>query len=67
MDCLRGILHVSTTIGFLSKMVAGRINSVGDPLRIQRMTDHDVDLGDQHTDQVDQDTDPVGQYCCQYV
>ena len=42
-------------------MAAGRINSVGDPLRIQRMTDNDIDQGDQRTDQVDQDTDPVGQ------
>ena len=48
-------------------MAAGRINSIGDPLRIQRMTDRDIDQGDQHTDQVDQDTDPVGQYCGQYV
>ena len=46
---------------------ASRINSVGDPLRIQRMTDHDIDQGDQRTDQVDQDTVPVGQYCGQYV
>ena len=45
---------------FKSKMVAGRINSVRDPLRIQRMTDHDID-------QVDQDTDPVGQCCGKYV
>ena len=52
---------------FKSKMAAGRTNSVGDPLRIQRMTDHDIDQGDQRTDQVDQDTDPVGQYCGQYV
>ena len=48
-------------------MAAGRINSVGDPLRIPRMTHHDIDQGDQRTDQVDQDTDPVGQYCGQYV
>ena len=41
-------------------MAAERINSVGDPLRIQRMTDHDIDQEDQRTDQVDQDTDPVG-------
>ena len=52
---------------FKSKMVAGRINSVCDPLRIQRMTDHDIDQGDQHTDQVDQDTDLVSQCCDQYV
>ena len=48
-------------------MATERINSVGDPLRIQRMTDHDIDQGDQRTDQVNQDTDPVGQYCGQYV
>ena len=48
-------------------MAAGRMNSVGDPLRIQRMPDHDVDQGDQHTDQVDQDTNLVGQYYGQYV
>ena len=48
-------------------MVAERINSVGDPLRIQRMTDHDIEQEDQHTKQVDQDTDPLSQYCGQYV
>ena len=52
---------------FKLKMAAGRENSVGDPLRIQRMTDDDMDQEDQHTEQVDQDTDPVGQYCGQYV
>ena len=46
-------------------MVARRINSVGDPLRVQRMTDHDIDQGDPRTDQVDQETDPVGQCCGQ--
>ena len=51
---------------FKSKIAAGRIYSVGDPLRVQRMTDHDIHQGDQHTDG-DQDTDPVGQYCGQYV
>ena len=55
---------------FKSKMAAGRISSVGDPLRIQRnerMIYRDNDQGDQQTDQADQDTDPVGQYCGQYV
>ena len=63
MDCLRDILHVSTTIGFLFSRQKGkvqikdgsRINSVGDA--IQRMTDQ----VEQDSDQVDQDTDPVGQ------
>ena len=48
---------------FKSMMAAERIG----PLRIQRRTDHDIEQGDQHNDQVDQDTDPVGQYCGQYV
>ena len=52
---------------FKSKTAAGRMNNVGDPLRIQRMPDHDVDQGDQHTDQVDQDTNLVGQYYGQYM
>ena len=48
-------------------MAAGQINSVGNPSRIQRMTDHDIDQRDKRTDQVDQDTNPVGQCCGQYV
>ena len=48
---------------FKLKMAAGRINSVSDLLRIQRMNDDDIDQEDQHTEQVDQDTDRVGQHC----